>query len=117
MKSDYLQDALVKLNEALVKHQYGEPQDGDDTTIVLDVQAAMVIYEAAKTFHKEIIMRNSAEAAINAAQCRGSIARLPRIDRCACKVPELPVGFTKAVPGEKILCQRCKKILLTRSFK
>lgn len=111
--SDYLQDALTKMNEAIIDQQFDSLTDS--TTITLDVQAAMVLYEAAKTFYQEIVIRNTAEAAIVAAQCRGSIARLPRIERCTCKVPALPVGFFDIPAGEKVRCQKCQRILLTRT--
>jgi len=113
MITDYLQDALIKMNEALIDHQFDSLIDS--TTITLDVQAAMILYEAAKAYHHEGVVRESTNNAITVAQCKGSIARLPKTERCTCKVPELPVGFFDIPAGKKIFCQKCKRILLTRT--
>jgi RNase P subunit RPR2 len=113
MIPDYLQDALMKMNEALIDQQFDSLIDS--TTITLDVQAAMVLYEAAKAYHREGVARESTNSAITVAQCKGTIARLPKIERCTCKTPKLPVGFFDIPTGEKIICQKCKRILLTRT--
>jgi len=118
MISDYLLDALNKLNIAIINYEFGDPNGRNgDATIPLDIQAAMVIYEAAKAYHHEGVVRESTNAAITTAQCKGTIARLPRADRCICKVPELPVGFTQipANSDKKLFCQKCNKVLTRTS--
>jgi hypothetical protein len=114
MTPDYLQSAITKMSEALIDYEFGvgESQGLNDTSkIAIDVRDAMVIYIAAKAYHEQGTARQTVDNAVIAAHCKGTIARLPRTDRCTCNVPKVPVGFTHT-PREKVCCLNCNKIIV-----